>query len=181
MACSARRTHYGKKEERGPPSCTKRGLRLPTLQMVRQLRMADHDGCATVAMRLGSGNNRTGRSVAVGPKLGSRTTKTRSRRGGKVSALLRVVPHNHAFSLSRSHRPLNQKLISSVLILPPPHTSLPFGVAKNRKHHHLRSTRLSLHLRHLHKHPCPHHLASRHHNSYLSLRAHSPPPSRYLH
>ena len=83
--------------------------------------------------------------------------------GDRDRDLLYVVPH---VSLSHSHRPLNQsvneKLISSAPTLLPPHTSLLAN--SNCKNHHLRSIRLSLHLRHLYEHPCPHHLARRRHN-----------------
>ena len=184
--CSARQTRSGEKGERGPSRCTRRGLQLQTLRMVRQLRMADQNGCASVTRRVVGRNSRTGRSVAVGSKLGSRTTKMRNKGSGETdSALLPAVPHNHSFSLNRSHRPTNQsaneKLISSAPTLPPPHISLPFGVAnQNRKHHDLPTIRLSLHLRHLHKHPCPRHLAHQHHNDHLSPHVHSLPPSHYL-
>lgn len=69
----SRQTRSREKEERGPPICMRRELQ----QMVRQLRMADHDGCASVTMRVVSHNNQTGGSVAVRSKLGSRMAKTR--------------------------------------------------------------------------------------------------------
>ena len=39
-------------EKGGPLRYTRRGLQLTALRMVRQLRIADHDGCATVIMRV---------------------------------------------------------------------------------------------------------------------------------
>ena len=97
-ACSARRS--GEKEERGPSKCTKRGLQLPTLRVVRQHWMADHDGCANVTMRVVSRNNRTAGSVAVGSKLGSRTTKTRNK--GETTPSCASSPQQQPQSQSQS-------------------------------------------------------------------------------
>lgn len=165
----------------------RRGPVLPVLRVVHQPRMADHDGCGTVTLRVGNGNDRSRRTIAMRSRLCSSPRKTRDREGSgrRDSALLRVVPHHHSFNLTRSHclsQSVNRKLISSALTLPPLPISLPFDVASpKRNHHHHRSTRLYPHLCYLHNRPCPYRLGRRPRNDHLPLHAHSRPPSHYPH
>lgn len=145
--------------------------------MVRQLRMADHDGCTTVTMRLVSGNrdsrpacrSRCGASWSEGDE-------DEEQGKGRDSSLLRVAPHSHTFSLSRSHHHLNQSVNDSekfISLAPtlPPYPSLPFGAASPNRKNYLLCNRLSLHLRHLPKHPCPRRLVRRHHFTITALSA----------
>ena len=93
-----------------------------------------------------SRDNQARGSVMVQSMLSSRTMKTRNKGSGEwVNALLHVVwvHHNHSFSLSHSHQPLNQsmnkKLTSSTSTLLQLHTSLPVSMASPNhtgKHHH---------------------------------------------
>ena len=104
---------------------------------------------------------------------------------GRDSSLLRVAPHSHTFSLSRSHHHLNQSVNDSekfISLAPtlPPYPSLPFGAASPNRKNYLLCNRLSLHLRHLPKHPCPRRLVRRHHHNRLGLHYHRAICTNYM-